>query len=80
MSEPKRVTFETISSGSSKNLAADATAKNEKTLRFELKLFEPNTDKYPLFNFKALCQAEKVIYFGFFFLAYVNSVFFSLFQ
>lgn len=61
MSEPKRVTFETISSGSSKNLAADASAKNEKTVRLELKLFEPNSNNYPLFNFKTLCQAEKVI-------------------
>ncbi|XP_055325031.1 yemanuclein isoform X2 [Sitodiplosis mosellana] len=60
MSEPKRVTFETISSGSSKNLAADASAKNEKTMRIELKLFEPNANKYPLFNFKTLCQAEKL--------------------
>ncbi|XP_031620313.1 yemanuclein-like isoform X2 [Contarinia nasturtii] len=61
MSEPKRVTFETIPSVSSKNLAADASnsQKIEKTVRLEIKLFEPNKNTYPEFNFKKLCRAEK---------------------
>lgn len=60
MSEPKRVTFETISSGSSKN-STDARPKLEKTVRLELKLFEPNSQSFPQFNFKKLCRVEKVI-------------------
>lgn len=60
MSEPKRVTFETISSGSSKNSATDARPKLEKTVRLELKLFEPNSQSFPQFNFKKLCRVEKV--------------------
>lgn len=61
MSEPKRVNLDTIP-GSSKNLAADASnnPKNEKTIRLEIKLFEPNKNTYPEFNFKKLCRAEKV--------------------
>lgn len=61
MSDPKRVTFETISTGSSKNLSCDsASDKDEKAVRLELKLFEPNADAFPQFNFKKLCRAEKV--------------------
>lgn len=62
MSDPKRVTFETISSGSSKSLASDgASTKDEQAVRLELKLFEPNADSFPQFNFKKLCRAEKVM-------------------
>lgn len=58
MSEPKRVTFE--NSGSSKNSATDARPKLEKTVRLELKLFEPNANSFPQFNFKKLCRVEEV--------------------
>lgn len=58
MSEAKRVHFETESSGS-KKLSSIENVK-EKTFRLELKLFEPNADSFPQFNFKKLCEAEKV--------------------
>lgn len=61
MSEPKRVTFETISTGSSKNSSSGASTKDDKTVRLKLKLFEPNADSFPQFNFKKLCRAEKVM-------------------
>lgn len=60
MSDPKRVTFETISSGSSKSLTSDAPTKDEQAVRLELKLFEPNANTFPQFNFKKLCRVEKV--------------------
>lgn len=60
MSEPKRVHFETISGVGSKNLLSAPSAVNEKTIRLELELFEPNAESFPQFNFETLVRAEKV--------------------
>lgn len=60
MSDPKRVTFETIPSGNWKNSTTDAPEKNEKTVRLVLNLSEPTVNWFPQFNFKKLCRAEKV--------------------
>lgn len=62
MSEPKRVHFETISGTSSRTSNATATPmpKQEKSIRLELKLFEPNADTFAQFNYNKLCRAEKV--------------------
>lgn len=60
MSEPKRVHFETISGGGSKNLSSTLSTGRNKTIRLELKLFEPNAESFPQFNFETLCRAEKV--------------------
>lgn len=60
MSEPKRVHFETISGGGSKNLSSTPSTGHNKTIRLELKLFEPNAESFPQFNFETLCRAEKV--------------------
>ncbi|XP_059611907.1 yemanuclein isoform X2 [Phlebotomus argentipes] len=52
MSEPKRATLATISD-------VDREKKAANTVRVELKLFEPNADTFPEFNFQALLHAEK---------------------
>lgn len=60
MSEPKRVHFETISGGGSKNLSSTPSTGHNNTIRLELKLFEPNAESFPQFNFETLCRVEKV--------------------
>lgn len=75
MSEPKRVHFETISGPGSRAhqpnvsfttsppslpLPPPPPPTKQKSIRLELKLFEPNADTFPQFNYNKLCRAEKV--------------------
>lgn len=66
MSEIKRVPFMTVVSGSTdllKKPEKDTTTSNtkSKSLRMELNLFQPTTEKFPEFNYKKLLHIEKVI-------------------
>lgn len=53
MSEAKRASIATIGD-------VDKEKKAGNTVRLELKLFEPNADTFPEFNYQALLHAEKV--------------------
>lgn len=60
MSEPKRVHFETLATGIGSGSISKKSSAAEKTLRLDLTLFEPNVDSFPQFNYKYLCQIERV--------------------
>lgn len=57
MSDIKRVHFETIADKSSSTGGAAAASK---TIRLNLKLFEPNAESFPKFNYSTLLHVEKV--------------------
>lgn len=64
MSEIKRAQLTTIDDVKK----SSKTEEKSKTFRFDLKLFEPNANSFPQFNYSSMLIVEKVINIIFFYI------------